>query len=216
MSPDSQSDSRRKDILAPRMIIQHQAAFSYDPPRVKMGKSQMEGVLLELQLASSFASFSVLHQEITALVLKTIGHGFTNPDMQDVGTSEHPSGEESLIKGIITKNPHPNDLEGSRYTEPSLSLLNVPDQFWEYKKERQSPSINEGKVLGSYIHEVLLLQGCQSLWFDDHIWMLQKILNTREPNCLNDFLKALMIYMVIACFQKLYQRTWHDRSEPFL
>ncbi|KDR65339.1 hypothetical protein GALMADRAFT_49554, partial [Galerina marginata CBS 339.88] len=184
-------------------------AFMLEPPNGIDHIPRSSSQKLELQLSSSFASLAVLRREVIGVVVKDVNRG--NP-LQAIVTCTPQTGEEVPVNGVM---PGSDGQKASVSTKATLVSPGIPRKFKKFKKERMS-STNKGNVLDSYIKEVLQSQGCQYISLDDHIWMLQKILNTRSAQDIDKSLQRLLLYVVIACFRKLSQRTCHFlKNGPF-
>ncbi|KDR74554.1 hypothetical protein GALMADRAFT_141580 [Galerina marginata CBS 339.88] len=215
-TPETNFQGQRRDILAFRSITHFRAAFLHGPPIRTDDTQRNPTEQLELKLSFLFASLAILHCEIIAAVMKKIEEDAQTNSMQGAVTSELASEKATSASVILTQNPRSDDKKASLSTIPILLSPAVPIQFEKFKEERTRAGINEGNILDSYIREVLHSQGCQTILLDDHVWMLQEILNTR---CAQDILRSLeqlLLYMVIACFRKLSQRMCHVQSKLFL
>ncbi|KIJ95741.1 hypothetical protein K443DRAFT_108324, partial [Laccaria amethystina LaAM-08-1] len=155
----------------------------------------------ELQLSSAFASLAVLNHEIIAVVV----------------ASQTVTQEGSRLSGVFTENPRFDDRKTSAASEPILLTPDVPRQFKEFEEEmKKRGGFDDANILNQYIDKVLYSQGCQSISLDNHIWMLQKILNMWRVQGKDQSLKQLNRYMVIACFHDSGINIDHECLAMFL
>ncbi|KAF8951654.1 hypothetical protein BDZ97DRAFT_1931961 [Flammula alnicola] len=205
-NPETNTQDRRKDILAFRTIMHLSAAFMLLEPRNDTGHTRLrKEEKIQLGLSSAFASLAVLEHEVLAVVVRH-DDDVANPSdpVRAIVTSKPQAlqGPTGNMNGVFTQNPRFDDKNAS--TQPILSTPGVPSQFKEFRKgfHPDNTSSRDFNILNFYMSNVLLSQGSQSILLDDHIWMLQKILNARIHQREEQSLKQLMLYVVIACFRK--------------
>ncbi|KAF8971465.1 hypothetical protein BDZ97DRAFT_1936663 [Flammula alnicola] len=184
------------------------AAFMLLEPRNDTGHIRLSTAeKIQLELSSAFASLAVLDDEVLAVVVRH-DDDIANPSdpVRAIITSRPLQGPTGNMNGVFTQNLHFDDKNAS--TQPILSTPGVPTN-----------SLHKGKyclfLLYYHILTFLLLHRSQSILLDDHIWMLQEILNTRMGEREEKSLKQLLLYVVIACFRKLARRICHAQSMPF-
>lgn len=162
-NPETNTQDRRKDILAFRTIMHLSAAFMLLEPRNDTGHTRLrKEEKIQLGLSSAFASLAVLEHEVLAVVVRH-DDDVANPSdpVRAIVTSKPQAlqGPTGNMNGVFTQNPRFDDKNAS--TQPILSTPGVPSQFKEFRKgfHPDNTSSRDFNILNFYMSNVLLSQG---------------------------------------------------------